>query len=226
MISSSSSESTSIVAVVMRSSRVLFVSLFSAESFLLRPFSPLECLGYQNSFGNFSLLFSLAFLFSCFLSFVIINTHRRTEDRMRRRFQSFSSSAFKSALFLFFFVFFFVSSFSSLNSVEAAASLKANGKKGEEKELFGLHKKWSKPCVACTREKGAWCDNGRDGFRGCIEKPNFLNTLMCKRVVRCKKGCTPLRDLMESFCKKHDGICSKYDLVKRALIGETGKKKK
>ena len=147
---------------------------------------------------------------------------------MRRRFQSFPSfTAFKSALFLFFFVFFFVSSFSSLNSVEAAASLKANdGKKGEEKVLFGLHKKWSKPCVACTREKGAWCDNGRDGFRGCIEKPNFLNTLMCKRVVRCKKGCTPLRDMMQSFCKKHDGICSKYDLVKRALIGETGKKKK
>lgn len=147
---------------------------------------------------------------------------------MRRRFQSFPSSftAFKSALFLFFFVFFFASSFSSLNSVEAAASLKASGKKGEEKVLFGLHKKWSKPCVACTREKGAWCDNGRDGFRGCIEKPNFLNTLMCKRVVRCKKGCTPLRDVMESFCKKHDGICRKYDLVKRALIGETGKKKK
>ena len=115
-----------------------------------------------------------------------------------------------------------MSSFSSLNSVEAAASLKAS--KGEEKVLFGLHKKWSKPCVACTREKGAWCDNGRDGFRGCIEKPNFLNTLMCKRIVRCKKGCTPLRDMMESFCKKHDGICSKYDLVKRALIG--GKKKK
>merc|ERR1711934_1153902 len=146
-------------------------------------------------------------------------------DRMRRRFQSFPSfTAFKTALFLFFFVFFFVSSFSSLNSVEAAASSKAS--KGEEKVLFGLHKKWSKPCVACTREKGAWCDNGRDGFRGCIEKPNFLNTLMCKRVVRCKKGCTPLRDMMESFCKKHDGICSKYDLVKRALIGETGKKKK
>lgn len=49
---------------------------------------------------------------------------------------------------------------------------------------------------------------------------------MCKRVVRCKKGCTPLRDMMESFCKKHDGMCSKYDAVKRALIGETGKKKK
>ncbi len=163
------------------------------------------------------------------MSFVIIvNTqHRQNTDRMRRRFQSFPSfPAFKkTALFLFFFLFFFASSFSSLNSgVEAAASSKKASSKGEEKVLFGRHKKWSKPCVACTREKGAWCDNGRDGFRGCIEKPNFLNTLMCKRVVRCKKGCTPLRDMMESFCKKHDGICSKYDLVKRALIG--GKKKK
>ena len=208
---------------------LLFVSLFSSaeESFLRRPVSLFGCLGYQNSFGNFSLLFSLAFLFSCFLSFVIINTHRRTEDRMRRRFQSFPSfTAFKkTALFLFFFVFFFASSFSSLNSVEAAASSKKASSKGEEKVLFGRHKKWSKPCVACTREKGAWCDNGRDGFRGCIEKPNFLNTLMCKRVVRCKKGCTPLRDMMESFCKKHDGICSKYDLVKRALIGGDKKKK-
>ena len=204
---------------------LLFVSLFSSaeERFLRRPVSLFGCLGYQNSFGNFSL--SRLIQLFCHSSVEVVNTHRRT-DRMRRRFQSFSSSAFKSALFLFFFVFFFVSSFSSLNSVEAAASLKANGKKGEEKVLFGLHKKWSKPCVACTREKGAWCDNGRDGFRGCIEKPNFLNTLMCKRVVRCKKGCTPLRDMMESFCKKHDGICSKYDLVKRALIGETGKKKK
>ena len=178
--------------------------------------------------GNFSLFFFSRLKIQLFCHYRVVNTHRRTTDRMRRRFQSFPSfTAFKSALFLFFFVVFFVSSFSSLNSVEAAASLfKANGKKGEEKVLFGLHKKWSKPCVACTREKGAWCDNGRDGFRGCIEKPNFLNTLMCKRVVRCKKGCTPLRDMMESFCKKHDGICSKYDLVKRALIGETGKKKK
>ena len=162
------------------------------------------------------------------LSFVrVVNTHRQNTDRMRRRFQSFPSfTAFKkTALFLFFFVFFFASSFSSLNSVEAAASSKKASSKGEEKVLFGRHKKWSKPCVACTREKGAWCDNGRDGFRGCIEKPNFLNTLMCKRVVRCKKGCTPLRDMMESFCKKHDGICSKYDLVKRALIGGDKKKK-
>ena len=164
---------------------------------------------------------------------VVVNTPHNTDAQKTEDFYAmrrFSSSAFKTALFLFFFVFFFASS-SSLNAVEAAASSKAsskaaNGKKEESKVLFGLHKKWSKPCVACTREKGAWCDNGRDGFRGCIEKPNFLNTLMCKRIVRCKKGCTPLRDMMESFCKKHDGLCSKYDAVKRALIGETGKKKK
>jgi len=201
--------------------RVLFVSLFSsAESFF---FSSIF------SFGVFRVskfvweFFSSSRLIQLFCHSLIVNTHRRT-DRMRQRFQSFPSfTAFKTALFLFFFVFFFVSSFSSLNSVEAAASSKAS--KGEEKVLFGLHKKWSKPCVACTREKGAWCDNGRDGFRGCIEKPNFLNTMMCKRVVRCKKGCTPLRDMMESFCKKHDGICSKYDLVKRALIGGDKKKK-
>ena len=57
MISSSSSESTSIEAVIYddesntRSRRPIRLSLFSsAESFLLRPFSLLECLGYQNSF--------------------------------------------------------------------------------------------------------------------------------------------------------------------------------
>jgi len=210
---------------------LLFVSLFSSaeERFLRRPASLLECLGYQNSFGNFSLFPLLPFYSVVLCHSLIVNTQdRQNTDRMRRRFQSFPSfTAFKkTALFLFFFLFFFfASSFSSLNSgVEAAASSKASSK-GEEKVLFGRHKKWSKPCVACTREKGAWCDNGRDGFRGCIEKPNFLNTLMCKRVVRCKKGCTPLRDMMESFCKKHDGICSKYDLVKRALIGGDKKKK-
>ena len=60
MISSSSSESTSIEVVIYddesntRSRRPIRLSLFSsAESFLLRPFSPLECLGYQNSFGCF-----------------------------------------------------------------------------------------------------------------------------------------------------------------------------
>ena len=70
MISSSSSESTSIVAVVCEkeSSNIgvrvfLFVSLFSSaeERFLRRPVSLFGCLGYQNSFGNFSLFPLLPF---------------------------------------------------------------------------------------------------------------------------------------------------------------------
>ena len=90
MISSSSSESTSIVAVIMwsessnRGVRVfLFVSLFSSaeERFLRRPVSLFGCLGYQNSFWEFFSLSSLAFLFSCFVSFVINSKHTQTKHR-------------------------------------------------------------------------------------------------------------------------------------------------
>ena len=59
--SSSSSESTSIVAGIYdESNNDIGVvespnSSLSLLSFFFLHFSPLECLGYQNSFGNFSL---------------------------------------------------------------------------------------------------------------------------------------------------------------------------
>ena len=120
-------------------------------------------------------------------------------------------------LFVFVFVFVVVFQDASSSFVEGA---KWNNKKEEERILW--LKKWEKPCVACVRDKGVWCDNGRDD-RGCVTKPNFWNTLRCARTVKCKKGCTPVRDMLDAFCKHNNNLCEKYDRAKRALIG---KKKK
>jgi len=129
------------------------------------------------------------------------------------------SSSLSFISFFFFFAFFFMNG--SLLSLSEAKE-----QQQQEKVLWGLPK-WKKPCVACTRDKGAWCDNGPKQ-RGCIVNPNFWNTLTCKRVVRCKKGCTPLRDMMEALCETNSPLCKAfkaYDKAKQALIGG-GKTKK
>ena len=144
-----------------------------------------------------------------------ISRYIRTHIKMRTIARSSSLSFFS---FFFFFAFFFLNG--------SWVSLSEAKEQQQEKVLWGLPK-WKKPCVACTRDKGAWCDNG-PSKRGCIVNPNFWNTLTCKRVVRCKKGCTPLRDMMEALCETKSPLCKAfkaYDKAKQALIGG-GKTKK
>ena len=140
---------------------------------------------------------------------------RGRRGRGRRLFSS--SSVF--VLFVFVFVFVVFQDASSSSFVEAAKWKNNNNNKKEEEERILWLRKWEKPCVACVRDKGVWCDNGRDD-RGCVTKPNFWNTLRCARTVTCKKGCTPVRDMLDAFCKHNNNLCEKYDRAKRALIGK------
>ena len=137
-------------------------------------------------------------------------TMRGGGGRRRRRLSS--------VFVLFVFVFVFVVVFQDASSSFVEGAKWNNNNKKEEERILWL-RKWEKPCVACVRDKGVWCDNGRDD-RGCVTKPNFWNTLRCARTVKCKKGCTPVRDMLDAFCKHNNNLCEKYDRAKRALIGK------
>jgi len=126
---------------------------------------------------------------------------------------------------------------SAIENCEAASETTANvekrAKNWDNSVMFGLiKKKWEKPCKACVRDRGYWCDNSFlvDGGRGysgkvsrkfCIERDerfSFLRQMTCKKVVTEKEGCTPARDMMEQFCARFTRACAEYDRVKEMIV--------